>query len=75
MNLEAQRFFDMLSAAKALLWEGCFKYTKLSASLKALSIKSDYIMQEGCFNRIGSSLGCLAGVKLHCQVKHKSSFV
>jgi hypothetical protein len=41
-NLEAQQFFKMLIAAQSPLWDGCDKYSALSASLIALSMKSDY---------------------------------
>lgn len=51
-NPEAQTFFDMLAAAQAPLWEGCESHTEWSASLATLSLKSDYNMSEGCFNRM-----------------------
>jgi hypothetical protein len=49
-NEEAQRFFEMLKAAQSPLWDGCDRYSMLSASLTALSLKSDYGFSEGCFN-------------------------
>ncbi|RDX94995.1 hypothetical protein CR513_22548, partial [Mucuna pruriens] len=41
-NHEAQKFFDMLAAAQAPLWEGCDNYSKLSISLSTLILKSNY---------------------------------
>jgi hypothetical protein len=34
-NEEAQRFFEMLKAAQSPLWDGCDRYSMLSASLTA----------------------------------------
>jgi hypothetical protein len=51
-NPAAQRFYDMLKSAQAPLWDGCENYSELSASLVALSLKFDYNMSEGCFNRM-----------------------
>lgn len=49
-NPEAQQFFEMLKAAQSPLWDGCNKYSVLSASLIALNLKTDYGLSEGCFN-------------------------
>ncbi|KAL2333752.1 hypothetical protein Fmac_014965 [Flemingia macrophylla] len=49
-NVEAQQFFQMLKDAQSPLWDGCDKYFVLSASLRALSLKTDYDLSEGCFN-------------------------
>ena len=49
---ETKGFFEMLVAAQAPLWEGCDNHSKLSTSLKVLSLKSDCNMHEGCFNKI-----------------------
>ena len=46
-NPEAQKFFDMLVTAQA----------PLLASLACLSLKSDYNMSEGCFNRMVQLMG------------------
>ena len=54
---ETQKFFDMLAATQAPLWEGCENHSELSASLEALSLKSDYNMSEGCFNRMVQLVG------------------
>ncbi|RDY04953.1 hypothetical protein CR513_11257, partial [Mucuna pruriens] len=56
-NPEAQKFFDLLTAAQAPLWEGCDNHSELSISLAALSLKSDYNMSEGCFNRMVQLMG------------------
>ena len=39
-NEEAERFFEMLKAAQTPLWDGCSKYSTLSASLTLLSLKA-----------------------------------
>ncbi|RDX99034.1 hypothetical protein CR513_17969, partial [Mucuna pruriens] len=44
-------------AAQAPLWEGCNNHSELSISLAALSLKSDYNMSEGCFNRMVQLMG------------------
>jgi len=56
-NLEAQKFFDMLAIAQAPLWEGCEHHLELSASLVCFSLKYDYNMSEGCFNRTVQLMG------------------
>ena len=56
-NPETQKFFDMLVTAQAPLWEGCEHHSKLSASLACLSLKYDYNMSEGCFNRMVQLMG------------------
>ncbi|XP_068504318.1 uncharacterized protein [Phaseolus vulgaris] len=56
-DLETRNFFNMLAAAQAPLWEGCENHSELSASLEALSLKSDYNMSEGCFNRMVQLMG------------------
>jgi hypothetical protein len=56
-NPEAKKFYDMLATAQAPLWDGCENYTQLSASMVALSIKSDYNMSQGCFNRMVQFMG------------------
>jgi len=40
----------MLKAAQSPLYDGCDKYSILSASLRALSLKSEYGCSEGSFN-------------------------
>lgn len=50
-NSEAQGFYNMLEASRASLWDGCETHSELSASLQALSIKSDHQLSEACFNR------------------------
>ena len=50
-------FFNMLATAQAPLWEGCENHSELSTSLEALSLKSDYNMFEGCFNRTVPLIG------------------
>uniref|UniRef100_A0A151UIM5 Transposase n=2 Tax=Cajanus cajan TaxID=3821 RepID=A0A151UIM5_CAJCA len=40
----------MLKDAQSPLWDGCDKYSVLSASLRALTLKTDYGLSEGCFN-------------------------
>jgi len=57
LDLETQKFCDMLVAAQAPLWEGCENHSKLSASLEALSLKFDYNMSKGCFNRMVQLMG------------------
>ena len=52
-----QKFFDMLATAQAPLWEGCEYHLELSASLACLSLKSDYKMLEGYFNRMVQLMG------------------
>nr|KYP46574.1 hypothetical protein KK1_031804 [Cajanus cajan] len=47
----------MLAAAQAPLWEGCENHSKLSTYLVVLSLKSDYNMSEGCFNRMVELMG------------------
>ena len=54
---ETQKFFYMLAAAQTPLWEGCENHSELSTSLEALSLKSDYNMSEGCFNRMVQLMG------------------
>ncbi|KAG4994997.1 hypothetical protein JHK82_031731 [Glycine max] len=56
-NLEAQKFFDMLATVQAPLWEGCEHHLELSTSLACLSLKSDYNMSEGYFNRMVQLMG------------------
>ncbi|XP_040869088.1 uncharacterized protein [Glycine max] len=56
-NPKALKFFDMLASAQAPLWEGCKHQSKLSVSLVCLSLKSDYNMSEGCFNRMVQLMG------------------
>ncbi|RDY11760.1 hypothetical protein CR513_03521, partial [Mucuna pruriens] len=56
-NPEAQKFFDMLAAAQAPLWEGCDNHFELSISLEALTLKSNYNMSEGCFNCMVQLMG------------------
>ena len=56
-NPEAQKFFDMLATTQAPLWEGCKHHSKLLASLACLSLKFDYNMSEGCFNRMVQLMG------------------
>ena len=56
-NLEAQKFFDMLATAQAPLWEGCEHHSELSTSLTCLSLKFDYNMSEGYFNRMVQLMG------------------
>jgi len=56
-NPETKKFFEMLAAAQAPLWEGCDKHSELSAFLEALSLKSDYNMFGGCFNRMVQLMG------------------
>ncbi|XP_038711822.1 uncharacterized protein LOC120006015 [Tripterygium wilfordii] len=51
-NPEAQRFFDMLTAAQAPLWDGCESHSELSATMRLLSIKADYNMSQGCFDDV-----------------------
>lgn len=51
-NPDAQRFYDMLAAARRPLWEGCDKHSELSAALGALSLKADSNMSGECFNRM-----------------------
>jgi hypothetical protein len=51
-NEEAERFFEMLKAAQTPLWDGCSKYSTLSASLTLLSLKAEYGFSEGCFNAL-----------------------
>ncbi|RDY03279.1 hypothetical protein CR513_13156, partial [Mucuna pruriens] len=62
---EAQIFFDMLAVAQVPLLEGCDNHSELSISLAALSLKSDYNMSEGCFNRMVQLMGgrCLKSVQ------------
>ena len=40
----------MLKDAQSPLWEGCEEHAVLSASLRALSLKIDYGLSQGCFN-------------------------
>nr|KYP33554.1 hypothetical protein KK1_045586 [Cajanus cajan] len=40
----------MLKDAQSPLWDGCDKYSILSASLRALTLKTDYGLFEGCLN-------------------------
>ena len=49
-NPQASQFFNLLKAANSPLWDGCDSHSMLSASLKALSLKADYGLSEGCFN-------------------------
>ncbi|KAJ1432101.1 hypothetical protein SESBI_06735 [Sesbania bispinosa] len=56
-NLEAQRFFEMLSAAQSPLWDGCDNYSMLLASLTALSLKTNYGLFKGCFNGLVKFMG------------------
>lgn len=51
-NAAAQQFYQMLDAAKTPLWEGCEDHSELSASVRLLSIKSDYNMSEQCYNEV-----------------------
>ncbi|RDX93581.1 hypothetical protein CR513_24131, partial [Mucuna pruriens] len=53
---EAKILYDMLEATQAPLWDGCEKYSKLLASLVALSLKS-YYMSEYCFNCMVQFMG------------------
>jgi len=39
------------------LWEGCDNHSELLACLEALSLKSDYNISEGCFNRMVQLMG------------------
>ncbi|XP_027351246.1 uncharacterized protein LOC113862354 [Abrus precatorius] len=56
-NSDAQKFYDMLASAQAPLWDGCHTHSKLLASLVTLSLKFDYNMSEGCFNRMVQFMG------------------
>ncbi|KAK7279978.1 hypothetical protein RJT34_25040 [Clitoria ternatea] len=55
-NLEVKRFYDWLVAAKTPLWDGCQSHTELSVSLAALSLKANYNLLGGCFNRMVESM-------------------
>jgi len=48
---EAKNFLDMMATANTPLYDGCDNFTKLSAAVEALSIKSNYNDSEGSFNR------------------------
>lgn len=56
-NEEAERFFEMLKAAQTPLWDGCTKYSTLSASLTLLSLKAEYGFSQGCFNALAQFIG------------------
>jgi hypothetical protein len=56
-NVEAQGFFELLKAAQSPLWDGCYRYYVLSASLTALNLKADYGFSEGCFNESMEFMG------------------
>jgi len=56
-SCETQKFFDMFVAVQAPLWEGCQNHSQLSVCLEALSLKSDYNVSEGCFNRMVQLMG------------------
>jgi hypothetical protein len=56
-NKEVQRFFVLLKAAQSPLWDGCYRYYVLSASLTALNLKADYGFSEDCFNALMQFMG------------------
>lgn len=56
-NEEAQGFFELLKAAQSPLWDGCDRYSVLSASLTSLNLKADYGFSEGCFNALMQFMG------------------
>ncbi|KAL1224623.1 hypothetical protein V5N11_000952 [Cardamine amara subsp. amara] len=52
-NLEAQRFFDMLDAAKQPLYKGCKEgHSPLSSASRLMTIKTDYNLAEECVDAI-----------------------
>ena len=42
----------MLAATQAPLWKGCLTHSKLSSSVRLLSIKFDYNMPQQCYNGV-----------------------
>lgn len=52
-NFEAQKFYDMLDAAKQPLYDGCRDgISPLSAATRMMSIKTDYNLSEDCVDAI-----------------------
>lgn len=52
-NFEAQKFYDMLDAAKNPLYDGCREgISPLSAATRMMSIKTDYNLSEDCVDAI-----------------------
>lgn len=51
-NPEAQAFYDMLSAAKKVLYPGFRKLTQLSLVSRLLSFKSEHHLSERGFNQL-----------------------
>lgn len=59
-NQETQAFYKMLADGNTPLWgpteESCQTFTKLSAALYLLSIKSDWNMPQGCFEAVAKMM-------------------
>ncbi|XP_039115770.1 uncharacterized protein LOC120251277 [Dioscorea cayenensis subsp. rotundata] len=51
-NPKASTFYSLLNDADEPLYEGCTKYSKLSALSQLLNLKSDFNMSEACFDRL-----------------------
>ena len=50
-NLEAQKFFDMLEAAKQSLYSGCEKHTQLSFVARLMNMKSENGFSQKCYDQ------------------------
>ena len=50
-NLEAQKFYDLLSASEQPLFKGCENHSELSAAVRMLSIKSESNGTQYAFNQ------------------------
>lgn len=55
-NPEAQRFYDMLTAADNELWPGCENHTQLSLVARLMALKSEHHISERCFDQFTSLL-------------------
>ena len=51
VNEDAEKFYNMLNAAQCPLWPSCIIHTKLSVTLRTLSIKFNYNTPHGCFDK------------------------